>query len=413
MMDLLSKQFDSNRFENRSELVDNTYELEFYLQGNPLVSLNDIHFKKKQRKSIKESLSELINIKELTKPIVTKRKIEPETSNVASELVIETNNIKQEKLNNNETLPKAKIVEINLCSSDSECEQSSLNKAKKLTNVQILEESPVVERISNNVNILSSQVLASVSETQGNFIDNELEMNIIPNENNIEALLDHFSDESVVKSNNDESIGNMGGDAETSIIIESPIKNKPNVMTNIENTLVSKLPEIPSSLSSSSLTLNSSNEHFDFFTLKLQEIFQKKIDKLKNNDPVKKQMSKSNLETLVLDINHEVLRVLNPKGDTYKKYYNKMCKIKNMIDPEFNQHSRFYYRILSGHLTPEKLAKMTEEELKLENAIENESISLEDESNDLDDSSNNKNNEIVPDEDDVPLRILSKSFVNT
>ena len=187
-MDLLSKQFDTNRFKNRSELGDNTYELEFYLQGNPLVSLNDIHFKKKQRKSIKESLSELVNIKELTKPIVAKRKIAADSSNVASELVVETKNIKKEKFISNEILPKAKIVEINLCSSDSECEQSSLNKAKKLTSVQKLDEIPDVQkldRISNNVNILSSQVLANVSETQGNFIDNELEMNIIPNENNI------------------------------------------------------------------------------------------------------------------------------------------------------------------------------------------------------------------------------------
>ena len=90
-----------------------------------------------------------------------------------------------------------------------------------------------------------------------------------------------------------------------------------------------------------------------------------------------------------------------------------MCKIKNMIDSEYNQHSRFYYRILSGHLTPEILAKMTEEELKLENAIENESIILEDEPNDLNDNINNKNDEIMSDEDDVPLKILSKSFVNT
>ena len=211
-------------------------------------------------------------------------------------------------------------------------------------------------------------------------------------------------------------MGNVGGDEETSIIIESTTKIKPNVMTNIENTLVSKLPEISSSTSSStssSLTLNSSNENFDFFTLKLQEIFQKKIDKLKNNDPVKRRMSKSSVETLVLDINHEILRALNPKGDTYKKYYSKMCKIKNMIDSEYNQHSRFYYRILSGHLTPEILAKMTEEELKLENAIENESITLEDEPNDLNDNINNKNDEIMSDEDDVPLKILSKSFVNT
>lgn len=378
MLDLLSKQVQATEWKTLNES-----ELEYYLQSNPLVSLSDINFRKKKRKTIKESLNDLVDIVEI-KEIKLSNKTTPGL------VVLEAKSIKKEKLNHETPKTKEKtIVEISLCSSDSECEQTNKKQKPK-----------TLEQIPTNANTFISQ---DTTDTQANFLDNELEMNIIPSENNIEALLDHFSDESVAKSNNESM--NVAADE----YVES-VELKNNLpMANIENTLVSKTSE------KLTATNNSSNEHFEFFNSKLQEIFQKKINSLKSNDLVKKEMNKSKLESLVLNINKQVLSVLNPNGDTYSKYYNKMCKIKNMIESEFNRNGRFYYKLLSGKLTPEALAKMSDEELKQENELENGLINIEDEFNDVINNSNNNDdhneNEVVS-EEDVPLGVLSKKFVN-
>ena len=116
---------------------------------------------------------------------------------------------------------------------------------------------------------------------------------------------------------------------------------------------------------------------YDFFQQKLNEILRKRIDKLSNADPLKAKYANIDLDALIASINEQVLLQTNPSGDAPKKYYNRMSKIKQMLDPEYTVNQSFYLKILSGTLTPESLAKMSDEDLQLVNEKELEKINLE------------------------------------
>ena len=283
-------------------------------------------------------------------------------------------------------------------------------KEKKIINDQSqlkneIKTSENVKPICANVNIPNEASSCATSLTN-EFIDDELDKNInnnlLPNTDTLEEVLNHFNHSIHHTSVLSESLNTLNdvNSAKTTASSSSPAPK------------IAQQEKLSASSSSISSSISEKPDFYDFFNSILPKLLQKRIDKLNMNHPIKKQFTKSTLSTLAININEHVLKIMNPNGDSHKKYFNRMSKIKNMIDPDesCNQNSQFYMKILSGKLKPDELASMSDEELLREQDSETSKL---DESEIVD----TNNSTVIEDlriqgdsDEDLPLAQLSKMF---
>ena len=360
---------------------------------NPLVSFMDTASSKTP---ITQKLVDFIDLDELK----DKNKTEKNSILDDDDVIICTDSSEEEidKIpDEKEEIPKQRI-EIDLCESSSENEDINYNveiKPKKVKKKKLKSPPKLRAVLPSEINRHKKEdptTLLTINDFIEDELDKNINSNLMPNTDTLEAVLNHFNDESMCPIKLAEENTNEPNMPKTKLDNQAKVLKEEKTFSNFKS---------------------EKNDIYIYFNDKLREVFQKRIDKLGVDHPISKQFNKSALNALVININEQVLKNTNPYGDSPKKYFNKMVKIKKIIDPEpFNQNSTFYMKILSGKLKPEELAKMSDEVLLYEHENEIEKLNINDIISNVGSNVEMDTSNDIDSDEEMPLSAMSKKYLN-